>query len=238
MSRMFNIFFAGFLKNMINKNVRFNPIYTVYAGGDDLFLIGPWDTIIDFAIFIQEKFSIFTCLNDNITISAAIGLFKPSFPVKRFAFRTGELLEKAKKSSDKSHFNKNESDHGNKISLFNKVVGWREAKSLLKDGVFLENEVKKNKFNGKSKINPSFLYRLLIYQKMHNKFKEDGDIKMLKYLSLLSYDIGRNIVEKHVNNDKILNKDLVHKITELTKDDNMDNLIISISWAVYKNRKN
>ena len=35
----------------LKNSEEFKDIYTVFAGGDDLFLIGPWNKIVDFAFF-------------------------------------------------------------------------------------------------------------------------------------------------------------------------------------------
>lgn len=235
MSRMFNIFFNGFLKKQLKNNANFKNIYTVYSGGDDLFLIGPWDSIVDFAIIFQKKFKEYTCFNSDVTISGAVGLFKPNFPVKRFAFKTGELLKSAKDGNMK---NKTEDDfklHGDRISLFNKNVSWEDAEILIKEGLFLENELKKNKFSKNSKITSSFLYRLFQYYRMWEKYNETGKVEWIRYRPLLAYDIARNIIEK--NNHEIKNKEVIDRIYKLMESDNIKNLVIPLSWAIYRTRK-
>lgn len=217
LSRLFNAFFGIYLKNLITSNANFKNIYTVYSGGDDLFLIGPWDVIIDFAITMQEKFKSFTCNNDSVNISAAVCFFKPDFPVKRFAEQTGKVLDEKTKSSQtkikksfkqdlNNHNSKNE--YGNKINVFNIAVNWNKAKELLNDGLYLELEVKKNLFTGQSKLNKSFLNRFLAYYKMHKDFYDESNVsykdksELLKYKALFAYDVGRNIVDFSSNTNK------------------------------------
>jgi len=233
LSRMFNNFFIAYLKKLIKENLIYNSIYTVYSGGDDLFLIGPWDVILDFSFKLNEKFRLFVGENKDITISAAIGLFKPSYPIKRFASVTGNLLEIAKEPEKKDKIKKDM--HGNRLNLFNMAVSWEKAHELIMEGVFLENELRKNKRDSTSKINSSFVYRLLTYYRMYKEYKDKGKIKLLKYKPMLSYDISRNIVLEG-DNGKIENEFEVSKIFEIAEKD-MDNMLIPLSWAIYRTRK-
>ncbi|MHB8278725.1 MAG: type III-A CRISPR-associated protein Cas10/Csm1 [Candidatus Humimicrobiaceae bacterium] len=235
LSRMFNLFFNGFLKNSISCEQSFKDIYTVYSGGDDLFLVGPWDTMVDFTMFMGKSFKSYTCNNENITISAALGLFKPSYPVKRFAAKTEEMLEKAKQNMSNDSEIK-EKLHGNKVTIFGKSVYWDDFEKLIAEGIFLEQELKKNKNNNSSKITSSFIYRLLTYYRMYEIFKDTGQAEMLKYKSLLNYDIARNIVEKE--GEKIKNDKLVRKVMELVfKEEKFKNILIPLTWATYRTRK-
>lgn len=56
MSRQMNHYFAIYLPYLFSIKEEFKHIYTVFAGGDDLFLIGPWNRIIDFALFLNDSF--------------------------------------------------------------------------------------------------------------------------------------------------------------------------------------
>ena len=239
LSRMFNFYFNGYLKNVISFNENYKNIYTVYSGGDDLFFIGPWDVIVDFALYMHNSFKKYVCNNNDIKISAAIGLFKPSFPVSRFASRTEKMLEKSKaeiKENNKNNTNQEFNLHGDKITIFNKSLEWDTFEKLLSEGRFLESELIKNKIYGNSKITSSFIYRLFTYSKMEQKFREENKVEMLKYKSLFVYDVSRNIVEK--NNDVIINEELVTRIYNLVFNDNkFKDIIVPLSWALYKTRK-
>ncbi|MGL4483311.1 MAG: type III-A CRISPR-associated protein Cas10/Csm1, partial [Anaerovoracaceae bacterium] len=71
----------------------------VYSGGDDVFLIGAWNEVIEAAQDLQRSFSKFT--ENSLTISAGIGIFGASYPVSKMAAET-ELLEQASKSGNKN----------------------------------------------------------------------------------------------------------------------------------------
>ena len=65
LSRMMEGFFSGFLQNLLEN--KFTDIYTEYAGGDDLLLIGPWQSIMVLAQKLRENFKSYTCDNPDIS---------------------------------------------------------------------------------------------------------------------------------------------------------------------------
>lgn len=74
-------------------------VHVVYSGGDDVFLVGSWDSLVELAVEIRKTFSMFT--NDKLTFSAGIGFFQPKLPIAELARKTGELEETAKGNSGK-----------------------------------------------------------------------------------------------------------------------------------------
>ncbi len=54
MSRMMDLFFAGYVPYLLRK--RFRSTYTVYAGGDDMLLIGPWRQMPELAESLRRDF--------------------------------------------------------------------------------------------------------------------------------------------------------------------------------------
>ncbi len=79
-------------------------VYVVFSGGDDLFVIGPWDQIVDLALKIQEEYTTFTS-NPNLTISAGITIVQKKFPVYKSYVATVKSMEDAK-DDDKLHSGK------------------------------------------------------------------------------------------------------------------------------------
>jgi len=95
-SQKLDTFFGQTLgREMVAAGSRWNNIYTVFAGGDDLLLVGPWDTIIDFAAHVRKRFTDeFT--SDRLTLSAGCAIIKPKFPIHLAARQAEDLLETAK----------------------------------------------------------------------------------------------------------------------------------------------
>ncbi len=65
-----------------------------YSGGDDLFLVGAWNEILELAVDIREKFKRYT--QGTLTISAGIGMYEASYPISVIADEVAKLEEKAK----------------------------------------------------------------------------------------------------------------------------------------------
>jgi len=81
MSRMFDLFFSGWVENLAERN---NSIYTIFSGGDDLFLVGPWDLILETAEFIRNDFAKYTN-NPKLTISAGVVIDRSDYPISAAA---------------------------------------------------------------------------------------------------------------------------------------------------------
>jgi len=87
-------------------------VVIVYAGGDDVFIVGAWDEVLELAVDLYRAFRKFT--RGKMTLSAGVGLFHDSYPVSRMAELTG-YLEQAAKTGNK-----------NKLSLFGPEIGQGE----------------------------------------------------------------------------------------------------------------
>lgn len=71
-------------------------IYTVYSGGDDLFIVGRWDVLPELAAQIREDFGNYACNNPEAHISAGITLHSGKYPLYRVAEEASDALESAK----------------------------------------------------------------------------------------------------------------------------------------------
>ncbi len=198
LSRMLEFFFEGYINNICdevfqdwkekslfeNKDKITNIFYIVYSGGDDLFIIGPWNEIIKLSLRINEEFREYTCQNDNITISAGIFLCKPKFPVKRFAPLTGEILEESKNAGR------------NRNSLFGEIISWEREndqlnfKELLEFGENLYRAVAVE--DKENQLNRGFLHQLI---RMRNQYLTEERID-LNFIPALVYQITRNVKQK------------------------------------------
>lgn len=159
LSRQLSLFFKYELTNLLKGY----QITAIYSGGDDLFLIGAWDDIIEASIHINDRFNAFTM--GKLTISAGIGMFNAKYPVSKMAFETG-LLEDVAKIGDK-----------NQVALWmnEKVYGWKELKErILKEKLSLIQEA----FKSTDKHGKAFIYKILVL--LRNK--EQVNIARLAYL--------------------------------------------------------
>jgi len=81
LSSMLDLFFSGWIERLTRES---GDMYTVFSGGDDLFLVGPWDRILDIVERIKADFAKFTG-NPSLTISAGIAIAKHDFPIANAA---------------------------------------------------------------------------------------------------------------------------------------------------------
>ena len=73
---------------------RERDIHIVYSGGDDIFLLGAWDDVVELAVDLRRAFRRFT--SGRLHFSAGIGFFKEKIPVAEMARKAGELESLAK----------------------------------------------------------------------------------------------------------------------------------------------
>ena len=69
-------------------------VHVFYAGGDDIFLLGPWDDIMEVSIDLNRAFSCYT--NGKLALSAGIGIFSPKYPIRQMA-KKAEILKRTAK---------------------------------------------------------------------------------------------------------------------------------------------
>ena len=86
----------------------------IYAGGDDLFAVGRWDKLIDFARDVRNRFVQYVN-RSGVTISGGIAIVNPKFPIAKAALLAGEAEEAAK------HFRNGEK---NAFCMFGQTISW------------------------------------------------------------------------------------------------------------------
>jgi len=96
LSYFVSLFFSAHVEHVAREYFNEN-IYIIYSGGDDMFALGTWSVLPDYARQIQQDFIRFTGYNPSITISGGIYI-SPSkkFPVYQAADSAGNSLELAK----------------------------------------------------------------------------------------------------------------------------------------------
>ena len=231
-----------------------NNLYIVFAGGDDCFIIGGWDAVIEFTIFLKEKFDQFeqsirkklVKLKHPITFSASVTIVDNHYPVVKFA----ELAEG--NLSDAKSFNLNPKiidasgkPMKNKISFLGEVFTWEEF------GKVIELKDQFQKMIKQFGENRSFLHHIqnsfvnadsIYWQKLNKPFNpallwrflyQFRDIKNKKYFKLIfqSYFFGDL-------NDNQIGGIYKTEIYDAFSDDNKQSLKLPIAarWAEFLTR--
>lgn len=211
LSRMLNTFFSEYMVQVIKEH-NFN-IYTVFTGGDDLFVLGAWTDILAFAEILHKDFYQYTAENKNITLSAGIAFVKPKLPVSKFTAMAEEALEESKAYQKDGQMK-------NACTLFNVTCPWTEFDKQCQTGKELEKALLQNK------LTQGFVRRLLTYADECKSFLTEGKIKHGLYISHLQYDMARNISDESIKK----------QIAEITQAEEFENSRIAISYALYKTR--
>lgn len=121
LSRRVNAFFTLWVPHQLAAEPAFRTIYTVFAGGDDFFFIGPWRTVRRFAQALREDFRRYVADNPAIHFSAGYAMAKPGFPVRQLAEAAEEALERAKGRRDAD-----EKPLKDAFALYDSVIGWSD----------------------------------------------------------------------------------------------------------------
>jgi len=208
LSRMLDFFFSGYINFLIKTEFKY--IYTVFSGGDDLCVIGPWTEIIKFSLRVQEEFFRFVGNNSSVTISGGIALASKKLPIKNIAKNAENNLDESKLKDEEK----------NKITIFDTTVSWENFKNLIKIGDEINEYIKKDD------ISIGIVYRLLEYGNRYRAVKK-GDLSGSNPLwhSHIKYDAARNI--KNVKLRDMFLKFVLENIEEIR---------IPVSYILYKNR--
>ncbi|SRR5579875_781339 len=132
LSKTLSYFFAGYLTHLATSERWSQYVQIIYSGGDDLFVVGPWSEIAEFAREVRSKFDDFVCHNSHWGLSGAIAIVQPKYPVAAAAEQAGELERKAKQYRRGDKFK-------DALAFLDDALGWdelevaRELAHYLKD---------------------------------------------------------------------------------------------------------
>lgn len=164
----------------IQREPAFKPyLNIIYAGGDDLFVVGRWDKVIDFAERIhQETKDHFS--SDGISISGGIAIVQPKFPIAKAAELAGEAEDAAK------HFRDGEK---NAFCMLGKTVSWNQEFDYVKN--FKQQFVSLIKDFDLSK---GILHKLMLYSSIADRNKlrrKERKAEDFSYIWHISYYLTR-----------------------------------------------
>ncbi len=136
-SRHLDYFFLGYINTLWRENEQFKRhIQVIYAGGDDTFIVGRWDLVIDFAELLQTQLLSWSCQTNiaqqpQISLSGGIATVAHKFPIMKAAAMADKAEKKAKaylipKEDDTEKDKKKEGDKKKKnaITLWDTPLNW------------------------------------------------------------------------------------------------------------------
>ncbi|UJP06361.1 MAG: type III-A CRISPR-associated protein Cas10/Csm1 [Nitrosomonas sp.] len=125
LSRQLNNFFAVYLPWLCQRE--YPDTYTVFAGGDDFFLIGPWLSQIKLADTMWQSFQDYVARNTGVHFSAGISTTKPGLPINQIGGLAEQALEQAKAHNPE----KTDTPPKNAVTCFGQAMSWIEFQELL-----------------------------------------------------------------------------------------------------------
>ena len=150
LSRQMSYFFKVYLNSLAENRDRNIPenfkrltasdrrnLLFIYAGGDDLFVTGAWNEVVEFAFDVYQCFRAYAGDNPDITISGGIEIARPKYPLYQGAKESRDALDAAKNNDRDS------------LGLFGEVFKWREWLGQEKEDSNEEKTVKAEKEKSK-----------------------------------------------------------------------------------------
>lgn len=113
-SERLKTFFDDMVLSIQQKPYYKNYLNIIYAGGDDLFVVGRWDKVIEFAADVHSAFMRHTA-GEKLSISGGMAIVGAKFPIAKAAEMAGEAEDKAKEYNNGAK---------NAICFLGETVGW------------------------------------------------------------------------------------------------------------------
>lgn len=217
-SRQMSLFFKYHINGILDGLF----VSIVYAGGDDVFLVGAWNDVLEGAQRIHKNLTRYSC--GALTISAGIGLFDDHFPIRAAAEKTAEMEEEAKKLPNK-----------NAVSLFDAIPDHTYSWDMLSNKVLGEklaclNEFFENQTGDEQKRGNSMLYNLLTLLRM----TKNSRINYARCAYLLArLEPGKDEPDKYAVYKKFADS----FISWANREEDRRQLITAIYIYIYQNRK-
>jgi CRISPR-associated protein Csm1 len=174
LSRSLDLYFSGYFNYLFNLEEFKNKIYILYAGGDDFFIIGPWNIVLEALKRIREDFKKYTCKNKDIDLSSGVFVGRDSYPVRFAGELAGSEEDKAKKIKST-------------IRVLSESLKWEEYKKAIKEAEKMVN------FVNNEKIGRSLFYK---FYQLLKSFKNNENNISPKFYPQFYYYLYRNVKDK------------------------------------------
>ena len=219
-SRQMSLFFKLHINALLDGSFESRSalaVAVVYSGGDDVFLVGAWNDVVEAARRVKSALEAYSC--GALTISGGVGLFDSHYPIRLAAEETAAMEDEAKRLPGK-----------NALSLFaagsGSVYGWAAFEREVMGGKLAELE---RFFKDKgTERGTAFLYNILT---LLRETRDDPQHKLP--LARLAYLLAR----LSPKNDPSYQKFAQRMMDWATREKDRAELMTALYLYIYQNRK-
>ena len=213
-------FFEEETKNIQKEDEFREYLNIIYAGGDDLFVVGRWDKVADFAERIHKevdaRFS-----KDGITISGGMTVVNPKYPIAKSAELAGKAEDAAKlfRNGEKNAF-----------SLLGKTISWKDEFDFVK-GYCYQFSTLIEKYG----LSKSILHKIMLYASIADQNKvrrSEGKTEDFSYIWHVSYYLTR-FMNRYKSNDEVYSfcRQLRDKEIDYKNGRKLELIALAARWA-------
>ena len=195
LSRLLTLFFKRYVNQIaegsLPQDLAFHPmgqrereLVVVYSGGDDLFVTGAWNDVVEFAIELRRAFKRFVGENPDVTLSGGMVITPAKFPIYRMA-------QKAEEAEGRAKDNAKDGRSKDSACLFGEVMFWDEWEEAI--GKVLEPLLQIGKLSErgfKSAFPRGLIYKILALA--HEAEEKKRHTHPYFVLPLLAYVLARS----------------------------------------------
>ncbi len=212
-------FFGKQVESMQKKDAFRDYLNIIYSGGDDLFVVGRWDKIIDFADLIQTE-TANAFYRDGITISGGMAIVHPKYPIAKAAEMAGiaEDMSKAFHGGEKNAFH-----------FLGKTVSWNKEFDYVKR--FKDEFIQ---LISKYKMSKGILHKIMLYASLADNNKTmaaNGQNEDYSYIWHMSYYLTRMIDRENKEEVKAFCKNLRDHELMGNNGRNLELMAVAARWA-------
>ena len=193
LSRQLSLFFKLYINQLLEKgvyslkgrseNVIKRNATIVYSGGDDVFIVGAWDDVIELAVDLRREFEKYT--EGTLSLSAGIGIYHDHYPISASAEEVAKQEDASKKLPGKNAVTlledgqtHEEETGGQKRKVRDGTYRWNDFEAgVIEDKL----QVLRAFFDFEEERGKAFLYRLLELIRHQNE-----RINFARYVYLLA----------------------------------------------------
>jgi len=223
LSSQISLFFEGWLKRIVEMEGWSNRVYTVYSGGDDLFLLAPWEKVPPLAQKIVDDFAAYTGGHPGLHISGGMAFIGGKYPIYQAAEDAKEAEELAKK------------DGKNAFVFLNKRWPWTDFRELSGRKDLLKDLVEKGEGKGERGGPKSILQVLRSLAKMEEEAETRGRPVWGRWMWLGAYQLAR--MEERYKKHETLKEKIAAVRRQLGSFQNITAWGAAARWAQLETRK-